>query len=220
VSFRRLFWLILLVHLQGFADMETIRIAVGSKRAPKVEAVRQALKSLGPLLRANATFEVTGFEVATGVGHTPLSREELMAGARGRCEAAMRASGYGDAAAYFVGLEGGLDVVRENGVRENGRRLAFLQSWAFVADPGGRGFYGQSGAILLPEALAAEVLDRGAELSQAIEAFTGTTGVRDSQGAWGVLTKNLIDRQESFRIAVISAFAPFFNAEMYGREQI
>jgi inosine/xanthosine triphosphatase len=200
--------------------METIRIAVGSKRTPKVEAVRQALKSLGPLLRANATFEVTGFEVATGVGHTPLSRDELMAGARGRCEAVMRASGYGEAAAYFVGLEGGLDVVRENGVRENGRRLAFLQSWAFVADAGGRGFYGQSGAILLPEALAAEVLDRGAELSQAIEAFTGTTGVRDSQGAWGVLTKNLIDRQESFRIAVISAFAPFFNAEMYGRGRV
>lgn len=197
--------------------METIRIAVGSKRAPKVEAVRQALKSLGPLLRANATFEVAGFEVATGVGDTPLSRDELMAGARGRCEAVMRTSGYGDAAAYFVGLEGGLDVVRENGVRKNGRRLAFLQSWAFVADAGGRGFYGQSGAILLPEALAAEVLDRGAELSQAIEAFTGTTGVRDSQGAWGVLTKSLIDRQESFRIAVISAFAPFFNAEMYGK---
>jgi inosine/xanthosine triphosphatase len=219
VSFRRLFWLILLVHLHRFAGMETIRIAVGSKRTPKVEAVRQALKSLGPLLRANATFEVTGFEVATGVGHTPLSRDELMAGARGRCEAVMRASGYGEAAAYFVGLEGGLDVVRENGVRENGRRLAFLQSWAFVADAGGRGFYGQSGAILLPEALAAEVLDRGAELSQAIEAFTGTTGVRDSQGAWGVLTKNLIDRQESFRIAVISAFAPFFTAEMYGSKE-
>jgi inosine/xanthosine triphosphatase len=200
--------------------METIRIAVGSKRAPKVEAVREALKLLGPLLRANATFEVSGFEVATGVSHTPQSRDELMAGARGRCEAVMRASGYGGAEAYFVGLEGGLDVVRENGARENGRRLAFLESWAFVADAGGRGFYGQSGAIQLPEALAAEVLDRGAELSQAIEAFTGTTDVRDSQGAWGVLTGGLIDRQEACRIAVISAFAPFFNAEMYGRRQI
>jgi inosine/xanthosine triphosphatase len=191
--------------------METIQVAVGSRRAPKIEAVRQALKSLGPLLCADAKFEVAGFEVATGVSHTPLSREELMAGARGRCEAVMRVVGQGNAA-YFVGLEGGLDVVHERG-----RRLAFLQSWAFVADAGGRGFFGQSGAILLPEALAAEVLDRGAELSQAIEAFTGTAGVRDAQGAWGVLTRGLIDRQESFRIAVISAFAPFFNADMYGR---
>ena len=194
--------------------METVRIAVGSKRAPKLEAVREALKSLGPLLRVDATFEVAGFEVATGVSHTPLSRKELMAGARGRCEALMRVAAEGDGVAYFVGLEGGLDVAEENG-----RRLAFLESWAFVADATGRGFYGQSGAILLPEALAAEVLEQGAELSRAIEAFTGMIGVRDSQGAWGVLTRGLIDRQESFRIAVISAFAPFFNAEMYGREK-
>ncbi len=69
----------------------------------------------------------------------------------------------------------------------------------------------------MPEGLATEVLDRGTELSHAIEAYTGIQGVRDSQGAWGILTKNLINRQESFRIAVISAFAPFFNAALYQR---
>jgi non-canonical (house-cleaning) NTP pyrophosphatase len=149
--------------------METIRIAVGSKRAPKLEAVREALKAFGPMLHPNASFEVTGCEVATGVRHTLLSRSELMAGARGRCEALMRLADEGNGPAYFVGLEGGLDVIHENGHengREDGRRLAFLQSWAFAADGGGRGFYGQSGAILLPEALAAEVLDRGTELSR------------------------------------------------------
>src|SRR5437879_1951539 len=207
--------------------MDTIRIAVGSKRAPKLKAVREALKALGPLLHPKSSFEVRGFEVATGVSHTPRSRAELMAGALGRCEALMRpenetfltarrhpvgASRLG--ASYFVGLEGGLDVVYENG-HENGRRLVFLESWAFVSDANGKGFYGQSGAILMPEALAAEVLDRGMELSRAIEAYTGTHGIRDSQGAWGVLTKNLINRQESFRIAVISAFAPFFNPDVY-----
>jgi non-canonical (house-cleaning) NTP pyrophosphatase len=207
--------------------METIRIAVGSKRAPKVEAVRKALEALGPLLHPKSSFEVRGFEVETGVGHTPRSHTELMAGARGRCEALMRpgsesatflrARRHPDArlgTTYLIGLEGGLDVVYENG-HENGRRLVFLESWAFVSDARGRGFYGRSGAVLLPEALAVEVLDQGIELSQAIEAYTGLRGIRDSQGAWGVLTKNLIDRQESFRIAVISAFAPFFNAELY-----
>jgi|SRR5690349_15902808 inosine/xanthosine triphosphatase len=187
--------------------MKTILIAVGSKRAPKLAAVREALKAVGPLLHPKSRFEVKGFEVATGVSHTPRSRAELMAGARGRCEALTRG---GTEAAYFVGLEGGLDVFSENG-----RRLVFLESWAFVCDAAGRGYYGRSGGILLPEALAVEVLDRGRELSQAIEAYTGMRGVRDSQGAWGVLTKNLIDRQESFRIAVISAFAPFFNAQLY-----
>jgi inosine/xanthosine triphosphatase len=194
--------------------METIRIAVGSKRAPKLDAVREALEALGPLLHPKANFEVRGFEVATGVSHTPRSRSELMAGASGRCEALRRLES--EPAAYFVGLEGGLDVFYENG-HENGRRFVFLESWAFVCDAGGRGFYGRSGAILLPEALAVEVLDRGIELSQAMEAYAGMQGIRDSQGAWGVLTKNLINRQESFRIAVISAFAPFFNADLYQR---
>lgn len=192
--------------------METIRVAVGSKRAPKLEGVREALVVLGPLLHPALPFEVMGFEVETGVGHTPRSRAELMAGARGRCQAVVRVAG--ESAAYFIGLEGGLDVIYEDG-NQTGRRLVFLESWAYVSDPGGRGFYGCSGAILLPEALATEVLDRGTELSHAIEAYTGIHGVRDSQGAWGILTKNLINRQESFRIAVISAFAPFFNAALY-----
>ena len=187
--------------------METIRIAVGSKRAPKLEAVRAALDAFGPLLHPNSNFEVRGYDVATGVSHTPRSRAELMAGARGRCEAMMRLE---KEAAYFVGLEGGLDVIHENG-----RRLVFLESWAFVCDPSGQGFYGRSGAILLPEGLAVEVLDRSVELSHAIEAYTGIQGIRDSRGAWGVLTKNLIDRQEAFRIAVISAFAPLFNRDVY-----
>lgn len=190
--------------------METIRIAVGSTRAPKVRAVQEALKAFGPLLRPNASFEVTGYEVATSVGHTPLSRRELMAGARGRCVALRRRFDGERPPDYFVGLEGGLEAVQENG-----SRLVFLQSWAFAADATGQGYYGQSGSILLPEALAAEVLDRGTELSHAVEAFTGTVGVRDAQGAWGILTKGVIDRQESFRVAVISAFAPFFNAEIY-----
>jgi inosine/xanthosine triphosphatase len=193
--------------------METIRIAVGSKRAPKLEAMREALAAVGPLLHPKSNFEVMAFEVETGVSHTPRSRAELMAGARGRCEALRSVDE--QKAAYFVGLEGGLDVISEDG-NETGRRLVFLESWAYVSDNGGRGFYGRSGAILLPEALA-EVLDRGTELSHAVEAYTGKQGVRDSQGAWGILTKNLINRQASFRIAVISAFAPFFNAALYQR---
>lgn len=198
--------------------MQTIRIALGSKRAPKLEAVRAALDACGPMLHPQSKFGVEGFEVATGVNHTPRSRAELMAGARGRCEDLMKRGAARPAASYFVGLEGGLDVIDENGQengREKGGRLVFLESWAFVCDENGRGFYGRSGAILLPEALASEVLDRDVELSHALEAYTGIQGIRDSQGAWGILTKNLIDRQESFRIAVISAFAPLFNPDVY-----
>jgi inosine/xanthosine triphosphatase len=191
--------------------MQTVLVAVGSTRQPKLNAVSEALEEFGTFLNPDAQFSVVGIDVPSGVGHTPASRSELMAGARGRCEALVRlARERGEDWRYFVGLEGGLDVVRENG-----RRMTFLESWAMVSDGAGREAYGQAGGILLPESLAAEVLDKGVELSVAIDRFAGGQGIRDMQGAWGVLTRNLITRQEAFRIAVIHAFAPFFNAQLY-----
>ena len=67
----------------------------------------------------------------------------------------------------------------------------------------------------MPEALAHEVLENGVELSVAIDQFAGAVGIRDAQGAWGVLSSNFITRQEAFRVAVIAAFAPFYNGRMY-----
>jgi non-canonical (house-cleaning) NTP pyrophosphatase len=77
------------------------------------------------------------------------------------------------------------------------------------------GHFGRSGGIELPEALAHEVLENGVELSAAIDKFAGGVGIRDAQGAWGVLSGNFITREEAFRVAVIAAFAPFYNVKMY-----
>ncbi len=206
--------------------MERIVVAVGSRRPPKLQAVREALKAWGTLLPDRAEFEVVGVDVPSGVGHTPVGRAELMAGARGRAEALQRlARERGEAWRYFVGLEGGLEVDCEDQEFSPGprgilprktRRWVFLQSWAFVSDGEGGEAYGQSGGLLLPEVLARQVLDHGVELSVAIDAYAGGRGIRDAQGAWGLLTGDLITRQEAFRIAVIHAFAPYFNPKMYG----
>jgi non-canonical (house-cleaning) NTP pyrophosphatase len=59
------------------------------------------------------------------------------------------------------------------------------------------------------------VLSRGVELGLAIDEYAGAVGIRDGQGAWGVLSANLITRQDSFRLAVVAAFAPFYNGPMY-----
>ena len=186
-------------------------VAVGSTRRPKLDAVRDALEALGPKLFPGARFEIAGREVPSGVRETPLSREEDMAGARNRAESLVRIAREETLTwRYFVGLEGGLEVVEENG-----RRNVLLASWAYVTDGSARGAFGQSGAISLPESLAAEVLDKGVSLSVAIDAFAAKSGVRDAEGAWGVLSAGLITRRESFRIGVINAFAPFFNAGMY-----
>jgi non-canonical (house-cleaning) NTP pyrophosphatase len=125
---------------------------------------------------------------------------------------------------YFLGLEGGLDVVYESassnetsttsGPLKNPRRRVFLESWAYVSN-GTQSHYGRSGGIELPESLAREVLENGVELAVAIDRFAGALGIRDAQGAWGVLSSNFITRQEAFRVAVVAAFAPFYNEKMY-----
>jgi len=205
--------------------MEKITIAVGSKRGPKLNAVTEALQSFSASLAPDAQFEVVGVKVESGVSHTPASRDELMRGARQRAEGLVEmARRDGTAWQYFVGLEGGLDMVREgisademlrhSGLQQSGHRRVFLESWAYVSD-GARGHYGRSGSIELPGALAHEVLENGVELAVAIDRFAGAVGIRDAQGAWGVLSNNFITRQEAFRVAVIAAFAPFYNMKLY-----
>ena len=203
--------------------MPKTTIAIGSKRGPKINAVKQALEVLSPSFPPAMEFELVGFEVDSGVSHTPLSHEELMRGARQRAEALVAmARKNGSEWHYFVGLEGGLDVIQETALplstqpdlAQGSRRRVLLESWAYVSD-GARGHYGRSGGIELPELLVREVLENGTELAVAIDRFAGVVGIRDGQGAWGVLSGDLINRQEAFRLAVIAAFAPFYNAKMY-----
>jgi len=190
--------------------MEKIRIAVGSTRRPKLAAVSEAIQDFGAVLAPGMEFEVVGVEVDSGVGHTPANRAELMHGARQRAEALVRlAQEKNEEWRYFVGLEGGLDVIEEGSSRR-----VLLESWAYVSD-GRSGHFGRSGGVEIPEALAHEVLENGVELSAAIDRFAGAVGIRDAQGAWGVLSGGLISRTEAFRVAVVAAFAPFYNAKMY-----
>jgi inosine/xanthosine triphosphatase len=193
--------------------MKKIIIAVGSARLVKMSSVSAALTSFGSFLSADTEFEVEGVDVPSGVRHTPLTREDTMAGARQRAEALRNVAHDKNAPwEYFVGLEGGLDVIREGS-----HQWVFLENWAYAADRGGRGYFGQSGAILLPAPLVESVVNQGVELSEAIDLFAGSRGVRDAQGAWGILTQNLITRQDAFRVAVINAFAPFFNSTVYSQ---
>jgi inosine/xanthosine triphosphatase len=180
--------------------MEKILVAVGSTRRPKVNAVSEALAAIRTVSDFLPAFEILGVEVDSGVRHTPLSREDLMAGARQRAEGLMQLARAQNQGWKYL---------------EAGNRWVFRESWAYVTDGTGRGSFGQSGAVLVPEALAETVVDNGVELSHAIDDFAGGHNIRDAEGAWGILTRNLTTRQDSFRVAVINAFAPFFNRESY-----
>jgi non-canonical (house-cleaning) NTP pyrophosphatase len=184
-------------------------VAVGSTRKPKILAAEQAFRLYGS--SSGYDFQVVGFVAPSGVAATPLSAAEMRLGARQRAESLREMTrSLAKPWKFFVGLEGGLDVAEDAG-----QRLVFLQSWAYVLDIAGRGYYGQSGSIAVPEALAAAVIDDQIELSEAVDAFAGGRGIRDNQGAWGVLTAGAVTRQDAFRMALASALWPFRHGLLY-----
>lgn len=185
-------------------------IVVGSTRGPKVEAVRRVLGALGMAVPAFAGAEIVPFDASVGAPPMPLSLDEMLEGARGRAQLALESmDAVGRRPDYAVGLEGGIDL-RRTAPSNRG----FLMSWAYVTD-GRRGAHGCGGAIEVPSALLEAVVERGIELSEAMDALSGERGVRDRQGAWGILTRGMLDRTGSFETALLNAFAPFYNPETY-----
>jgi non-canonical (house-cleaning) NTP pyrophosphatase len=187
-----------------------VRVAVGSTRAPKVEAVRRVLATLAPVVEPLRGATVTALDLGGMAPAMPLSLQELLDGARLRAEKVLeRMRAEGEPADLGVGLEGGLDLRHEGASRR-----AFLMSWAYVTD-GRRGAHGCGGAIELPDSLVGAVVDHGRELGGAADQMAGEEDVRSRQGTWGVLTRGLVDRTHSFELALLNALAPFYNAERY-----
>jgi non-canonical (house-cleaning) NTP pyrophosphatase len=67
----------------------------------------------------------------------------------------------------------------------------------------------------VPEKLSRAVVDGGRELAEVIDEVAGERDVRSRQGAWGVLSRDLFTRSMSFEVALLAAFAPFYNLAMY-----
>jgi inosine/xanthosine triphosphatase len=187
-----------------------MKVLIASMRAPKVNGVQRAFQKLSHIPQFNnIVFEPMHIE--SGVQATPLSIDELMTGARQRAETAYAGAGVKSLEAVFsVGVEGGLYVSQQH---------AFLQSWACVFD-GERISFGSSGSIEIPRALSDAVVRDGADLGKVIDIFAEQNDVRSNQGTWGILTCDLITREDSFELATLNALAPFFNGKMYERKTL
>ena len=190
-----------------------MKIAIGSARGPKVEAVKEAWKVFGSKLLddPDESIKFLSYDVSGAGPGMPLSVEDLMKGAEGRAETLMlQLKREKIEADFYIGLEGGFNIVNSFG----NRRYVFLESWAFVSDAQ-NGYFGHSGGIYIPPRVAESVVDRGIELGIVIDNFRGQTNGSSNEGTWGILTQNILSRRHSFVVALISAFAPFYNREAY-----
>lgn len=187
-----------------------MRIALGSDRAAKVAALHASLARIGSIAPEWKEAEVVALSVETSVPAMPLTDAELVQGARNRARAARSAlEQAGAEAQFYVGLEGGL-----HSMQLDGRWRTFLRGWACATD-GTEESFGIGPSIIVPDSIARRVITGGVELGQLMDEVAGERDVRSRQGAWGVLSRDLLTRAMSFESALLAAFAPFYNRELY-----
>jgi len=189
-----------------------MRIALGSLRASKIAAVREAAVRVASIDPRWGDAAIIAHAVETEAPAMPLTDEDLMWGARARAlavQALLLKDGAG--ADLYVGLEGGFHAIEIEG-----ETTTFLKGWAYVTD-GSRGSFGASPSIQTPDAIVRSVVDGARELAEVIDKAAGEHDVRSRQGAWGVLSRDLLTRAMSFEAALAAAFAPFYNTKMYDR---
>jgi inosine/xanthosine triphosphatase len=187
-----------------------MKVVIASMRPPKVNGVQRAFRKLAQIYSlGDIVFE--SMSVESGVTATPLSVDELITGAEHRARRAFaeaRERSKKPEVIYTVGVEGGVCIFHVH---------TFLQSWACIYD-GERVGFGSSGSIEIPSALSDAVVHGGADLGEVIDSFAEQHNVRSNQGTWGILTNDLITREDSFELAAINAIIPFLNTSVYNRE--
>jgi len=139
-------------------------------------------------------------EADSGVAATPRTDEEMIAGALARARQAFALGG----ANLGVGLEGGVTPSPHG---------PLLKGWAAVYD-GARESIGATPSVLFPAYLL-ERVGEGGELAHVMDEVSGRKGVRENEGAFGILTRNRITRTESFKLALVCALSPIVNGDLY-----
>lgn len=170
-------------------------IAVGSTNPVKIAAVRAMVA--GPFPEA----KVIGIDVDSGVPEQPWGDAETRQGALYRARAALAAT----RADLGVGLEGGM-IETDMGL--------MTCAWCIVIDPEERMGVGGGVHMLVPPSVA-QVLRAGGELGPAMDDLAGQHNTKQAQGAVGILTGGLSNRQSAYEQLVAMALAPFVQAAYY-----
>jgi inosine/xanthosine triphosphatase len=166
-----------------------ITIAVGSTNPVKLAASEAILGRAFP----EAIF--VSIQVASGAPEQPWGDEQTRQGAFQRARNALEETG----AELGVGLEGGL-VETSVGL--------MTCAWCAIVDRNGRVGYGGGVHMLLPP-LVTEVLRAHGELGPAMDALINEDNTKQKQGAIGILTNGLSNRQAAYEQLVAMAAGPF-----------
>lgn len=172
-----------------------LTVVVTSRNPVKLRAAQAAFRRVFP--DAELTFETVS--VPSGVSAQPMSDAETRQGARNRVAAARAALPEAD---YWVGLEGGLELV-------DGALLA--SAWMVVGDRHGAVHEARTPTLPLPPGIQALVV-AGMELGEANDRVFGTHNSKQAQGAFGLLTQGRMSREGIYAQTLELALVPFTHA--------
>lgn len=184
---------------QDVEPTQSIRIAVGSERRAKVEAVAQAAALLWP--RA----EVVAVAVSSGVPAQPVGLAQTRRGAAARARQARDAAG----AAVGFGLESGI-VWRG--------ATPWVVNVVVARDASGRTGWAEGPRFPLPRALAAR-LREGMTLAEAVHAWRDGAFQRE-RGVVHLLTDGAVERAELWLAAVALAASPLRHPDWYAEDGV
>ena len=160
-------------------------IAVGSTNMVKVSAVRAVME------RVYGDVRITARDVDSGVPPQPFG-EQTHQGSLNRARAAIEGH------EMAVGIEAGVFEMLDG--------LYDIQHCTII-DKEGRETYGQGSGFRYPYAVA-ELVRSGMTVGNSMREIYGDTDIGKKQGAVGLLSKGLIDREKLTEQAVIAAMIP------------
>lgn len=166
-----------------------ITIAIGSNNPIKIAAVEAILT------RAFPQAEFIAAAVSSGIPEQPWGDEQTRRGAYNRAGAVLKQT----EADLGVGLEGGLLETDEG---------LMTCAWCAIVDRGGKVGYGGGVHMLLPPMIT-DILRQHHELGPAMDLLANQENTKQKQGAVGILTNGLSNRQTAYEQLVAMAAAPF-----------
>lgn len=145
---------------------------------------------------------VSGVSAPSGVSSQPMTEKETLQGAINR---AVNVAKLAPKADYWVGIEGGIERIGKE-----------MEAFAWVVIKGKNGIMGKgrTGSFFLPKKVV-ELINQGKELGEADDIVFGRSNSKQTNGAVGILTGDVLTRATYYEPAVILALIPFKKPELY-----
>jgi inosine/xanthosine triphosphatase len=174
-----------------------VKIIIASRNPIKINATKLAFEQMFP----DKIFQFEGVSISSDISDQPMSNNETLKGAINRSNNAKLE--YMDAD-YWIGIEGG---VEKKGNEMQVFAWIYIQSKEMVGKA-------RTATFDLPKKII-ELIDSGMELGDADDVIFNRRNSKQKNGAVGILTKDLIDREKYYTHAIIMALIPFNNMDLY-----